>query len=72
MPQMTIFECQKDKNITRVKNRVINVKVVLEFISYHDIDNSARNFNSPTVPIFHLTKYTKARFLERSDNLTAG
>jgi hypothetical protein len=28
-----IFECQKDKNMTRVKNRVINVKVVLEFIS---------------------------------------
>jgi hypothetical protein len=33
MPQMTIFECQKDKNMTRVKNKVINVKVVLEFIS---------------------------------------
>jgi hypothetical protein len=32
MPQMTIFECQKDKNMTRVKNKVINVKVVLEFI----------------------------------------
>jgi hypothetical protein len=30
---MTIFECQKDKNMTRVKNKVINVKVVLEFIS---------------------------------------
>jgi hypothetical protein len=27
------FECQKDKNMTRVKNKVINVKVVLEFIS---------------------------------------
>jgi hypothetical protein len=33
MPQMTIFECQKDKNMTIVKNKVINVKVVLEFIS---------------------------------------
>jgi hypothetical protein len=33
MPQMTIFECQKDKNMTRVKNKVINVKVVLKFIS---------------------------------------
>jgi hypothetical protein len=33
MPQMTIFECQKDKNMTRVKNKVINVKVILEFIS---------------------------------------
>jgi hypothetical protein len=35
MPQMTttIFECQKDKNMARVKNTVINVKVVLEFIS---------------------------------------
>jgi hypothetical protein len=33
LPQMTIFECQKDKNMTRVKNKVINVKVVLEFIS---------------------------------------
>jgi hypothetical protein len=36
MPQMTIFECQKDKNRknrTRVKNKVINVEVVLEFIS---------------------------------------
>jgi hypothetical protein len=33
MPQMTILECQKDKNMTRVKNKVINVKVVLEFIS---------------------------------------
>jgi hypothetical protein len=33
MPQMTIFECQKDKNMARVKNKVINVKVVLEFIS---------------------------------------
>jgi hypothetical protein len=33
MPKMTIFECQKDKNMTRVKNKVINVKVVLEFIS---------------------------------------
>jgi hypothetical protein len=32
MPQMTIFDCQKDKNMTRVKNKVINVKVVLEFI----------------------------------------
>jgi hypothetical protein len=31
MPQMTSFECQKDKNMTRVKNKVINVKVVLEF-----------------------------------------
>jgi hypothetical protein len=30
LPQMTIFECQKDKNMTRVKNKVINVKVVLE------------------------------------------
>jgi hypothetical protein len=30
---MTIFECQKDKNMTRVKNKVINVKVVIEFIS---------------------------------------
>jgi hypothetical protein len=30
MPQMTIFECQKDKNMTRVKNKVINVKVVLD------------------------------------------
>jgi hypothetical protein len=27
------LECQKDKNMTRVKNEVINVKVVLEFIS---------------------------------------
>jgi hypothetical protein len=27
------FECQKDKNMTRVKNKVIKVKVVLEFIS---------------------------------------
>jgi hypothetical protein len=34
MLQMTIFECQKDKNMTRVKNEVINVKVVLEFILY--------------------------------------
>jgi hypothetical protein len=33
MSQMTIFECQKDKNMTRVKNKVINLKVVLEFIS---------------------------------------
>jgi hypothetical protein len=33
MPQMTIFEYQKDKNMTRVKNEVINVKVVLEFLS---------------------------------------
>jgi hypothetical protein len=32
---MTIFECQKDKNMTRVKNKVINVKAVLEFISGH-------------------------------------
>jgi hypothetical protein len=32
MPQMTIFECQKDKNMTRVKNKVINVKVVLVYI----------------------------------------
>jgi hypothetical protein len=47
MPQMTIFECQKDKNMTRVKNKVINVKVVLSL--YPDIDNSARNFNSATV-----------------------
>jgi hypothetical protein len=31
MPQMTIFEWQKGKNMTRVKNKVINVKVVLEF-----------------------------------------
>jgi hypothetical protein len=30
---MTIFECEKDKNMTRVKNEVINVKVVLEFLS---------------------------------------
>jgi hypothetical protein len=30
MPQMKIFECQKDKNMTRVKNKVINVKVVLD------------------------------------------
>jgi hypothetical protein len=29
----TIFECQKDKNMTRVKNKVINVKAVLEFIT---------------------------------------
>jgi hypothetical protein len=33
MPQNTIFECkyvsQNDKNMTRVKNEVINVKVVL-------------------------------------------
>jgi hypothetical protein len=35
MPQMTIFECQKDKNMTRVKNKVINVNVVLEFILSH-------------------------------------
>jgi hypothetical protein len=27
MPQMTIFECQKDKNMTRVKNKIINVNV---------------------------------------------
>jgi hypothetical protein len=33
MPEMSFFECQKDKKITRVKNEVINVKVVLEFIS---------------------------------------
>jgi hypothetical protein len=33
MPQMAIFECEKDKNMTRVKNEVINVKVVLEFLS---------------------------------------
>jgi hypothetical protein len=33
MPQMTIFEWQKDKNMTQEKNKVINVKVVLEFIS---------------------------------------
>jgi hypothetical protein len=33
LPQMTIFECQKDKKMTRVKNKVINVKVILEFIS---------------------------------------
>jgi hypothetical protein len=28
MPQMTIFECQKDKNMTRVKNKVINLIVI--------------------------------------------
>jgi hypothetical protein len=33
LAQMTIFECQKDKNMTRVKHKVINVTVVLEFIS---------------------------------------
>jgi hypothetical protein len=33
MPQMTIFERQKDKNMTRVENKVTKVKVVLEFIS---------------------------------------
>jgi hypothetical protein len=47
MPQITIFECQKDKNMTRVKNEVIIVKVVL----FYDIDNTARNFNSATVHI---------------------
>jgi hypothetical protein len=26
--QMTIFECQKEKNMTRVKNKVINVKLL--------------------------------------------
>jgi hypothetical protein len=33
MPQMTIFERQKDKNMTRAENKVTKVKVVLEFIS---------------------------------------
>jgi hypothetical protein len=36
MPQITIFECkyvsQKDKNMTRVKNDVFKVTVVLEFM----------------------------------------
>jgi hypothetical protein len=32
MSQMTIFECQKDKNMTRVKNKVINVKVLRVYI----------------------------------------
>jgi hypothetical protein len=51
---MAIFECQKDKNMTRVKDKVINIKVVLEFI---DIDNSARNFNSATVLYCHYDYY---------------
>jgi hypothetical protein len=54
MPQMTIFECQKDKNMTRVKNEVMNVNVVLEFIS--DIANTARNFHSATVHHFRRTR----------------
>jgi hypothetical protein len=33
MPQITIFELEKGKNMTRVKKEVINIKVVLEFIS---------------------------------------
>jgi hypothetical protein len=36
--------------MTRVKNEVINVKIVLEFVVMTDIDNTARNFNSATVP----------------------
>jgi dihydroorotase len=54
MSQMTIFECQKDKNMTRVKNKVINVKVVLEFINSNDIDNTVRNFNSATVHLAYV------------------
>jgi hypothetical protein len=42
------FEKSKRRKImTRVKNEVINVRVVLKFS--HDIDNTARNFNSATV-----------------------
>jgi hypothetical protein len=47
------FLIPKDKNMTRVKDKV-NIKVVLEFI---DIDNSARNFNSATVLYCHYDYY---------------
>jgi hypothetical protein len=68
MPQMTIFECQKDKNMTRVKNKVINVKVVLELIPqlyihfyffFHSRcslwpEGEARgSYKAPTVTVMH-------------------
>jgi hypothetical protein len=62
MLQMTIFECQKDKNMTRVQNEVIKVKVVLEFISY-DIDNTARNFTSATLHRHFTCKSKNPRIL---------
>jgi hypothetical protein len=42
---MTIFECPKDKNMTRVKNKVINVKVVL-ILSHQMAKNWFEDFNT--------------------------
>jgi hypothetical protein len=42
MPQMTSFECQKDKNMTRVKNKVINVIVYYDTSLIRSILSHAR------------------------------
>jgi hypothetical protein len=52
MPQMTIFECQKDKNMTRVKNKVINVKVVLKFKIRNVSINILVVYIPPATPVF--------------------
>jgi hypothetical protein len=54
---------QKNKNMTRVKREVINVKVVLEFMCI-DIDNTARNFISAPVPTNIFCFLTREEYTE--------